>query len=403
MPKTTNTPSRVKREKYSFKPLKKLSGFMGWLHHTAAFEAYTREPETEARETLCVAEWNTPSSTPDQDDSLIRRLYVLDPEDLCEFSLEEVVLAWQYRRESCGSLAAAAELMALYRLAIGEDESYIGASSYLAHPEVLAIFEQVAESCPPSLSSTDAAATVETASVPATLLSLADVRTLSAAQLMQAWEGRPDTFASLEAAAETLATLRWLSSGSAEKTSFQHFLNHALIQDLEDQLPRELFGSSVPVSAEREIELLTEDRRVVRTQLAVVRTGQRDFRTLVWERYGGACCVTGCSIDRLIEAAHIIPYRGTQTDGQDNGLLLRVDIHRLFDEHLASIDPERLLFVVSESIADFTYQSLHGTPMFRLTPQPRKIFLEDHYRHFQRAEKQRLRNCTQLTNQLHLY
>ena len=237
MPKTTNTPSRVKREKYSFKPLKKLSGFMGWLHHTAAFEAYTREPETEARETLCVAEWNTPSSTPDQDDSLIRRLYVLDPEDLCEFSLEEVVLAWQYRRESCGSLAAAAELMALYRLAIGEDESYIGASSYLAHPEVLAIFEQVAESCPPSLSSTDAAATVETASVPATLLSLADVRTLSAAQLMQAWEGRPDTFASLEAAAETLATLRWLSSGSAEKTSFQHFLNHALIQDLEVNRP----------------------------------------------------------------------------------------------------------------------------------------------------------------------
>lgn len=362
---------------------------MAWFQHTAAFEAYTREPEPEAWEPLRVAVWSGSPSTTAPEEWLIRRLYVLDPEDLCEFSLDEVKLAWQHRRETCGSLAAAAELMALYCLATGEDDFYTGASQYLAHPEVLAIFESVPESFAPSSSSTGVAVPAEAAPVPAPLLSLADVRVLSAAQLMQAWEARPDSFASLEAAAETLASLRWLSSGSVDKTSFQHFLNHALIQDLEDQLPRELDGSPVPVSAEREIELLTEDRRVVRAQLSVVRTGQRDFRALVWERYGGSCCVTGCSIERLVEAAHIIPYRGTQTDGQDNGLLLRVDIHRLFDEYLVSIDPERRIFVVSPSITDPTYQSLHGTPMFRLTPQPRKIFLEAHYRSFHRAEKQR--------------
>ena len=391
MAKTTNSPRSVRRTKYSSQPLRKLSGWLAWMRYTTAFEAYTREPGADPTESMCPVGWLTPPSSAEPDDSLIRRLYVLDPEDLAEFSLDELLLAWQHRRETCGSLAAAAELMALYRAATGEDESYRGADHYLSHPEVLAVFEPLPDPCPPTHSETDTASAIESASEPTPLLSLADVRALSAAHLMQAWEGRPDTFASLEAAAETLASLRWLSSGNAEKPSFQHFINHALIQDLEDQLPRELDVSPVAASAEREIELLTEDRRVVRAQLTVVRTGQRDFRTLLWERYGGACCVTGCTIERLVEAAHIVPYRGNQTDGEDNGLLLRVDIHRLFDEHLVAIDPDRLIFVVSQSITDPTYQSLHGTPMFRLSRKPRKIFLEAHYRRFLRSEN--LRPC----------
>lgn len=391
MAKTTNSPHPVRRKKYSSQPLRKLSGWLAWMKYTTAFEMYAREPETDAIEPIRVAGWLTQPNSAEPDDSLIRRLYVLDPEDLAEFSLDELLLAWQHRREACGSLAAAAELMALYRAATGEDESYRGAGHYLSHPEVLAVFEPLPDPCPPSHSTADVALATESATEPTPLLSLADVRGLSAAHLMQAWEGRPDTFASLEAAAETLASLRWLSSDNPEKPSFQHFLNHALIQDLEDQLPRELDVSPLAVSAEREIELLTEDRRVVRAQLAVVRTGQRDFRTLLWERYGGACCVTGCTIERLVEAAHIVPYRGNQTDGEDNGLLLRVDIHRLFDEHLVAIDPDRLIFVVSKSITDPTYQSLHGIPMFRLSRKPRKIFLEAHYRRFLRSEN--LRPC----------
>jgi len=389
MANTTNNTRAVRRKKYSSQPLRKLSGWSAWMSYTSAFEAYTREPGADPTESMCVVGWLTPLSSAEPDDSLIRRLYVLDPEDLAEFSLDELLLAWQHRRETCGSLAAAAELMALYRVAIGEDESYRGASHYLSHPEVLAVFEPLPDHCPPPHSNADIASAIESASEPTPLLSLADVRGLSAAHLMQAWEGRPDTFASLEAAAETLASLRWLSSGNAEKPSFQHFLNHALIQDLEDQLPRELDVAPVAVSAEREIELLTEDRRVVRAQLKVVRTGQRDFRTSLWERYGGACCVTECTIERLVEAAHIVPYRGNQTDGEDNGLLLRVDIHRLFDEYLVAIDPDRLIFVVSKSITDQTYQSLHGIPVFRLSRKPRKIFLEAHYRRFLRSENQR--------------
>lgn len=381
MANMTGSPRSARRKIHSPKPLRPLRDWLAWRRYTAAFEIYTREPKPEAWLPLSVDAGSGAPGAAAPEEWGLRRLYVLEPEDLAEFCLDDVVQAWQHRHVTCGSPEAAAELLALHRLATGEDESYAGASQFLTHPEVLAIFAP-----DPMLVSPSATAAGAAAPAP---LSLADVRKLSSAQLMSVWEGRPDSFASLEAAAETLASLRWLSAGDAEKTSFQHFLNHALIQDLEDFLPRELNASPAPVSAARELELLTEDRREVRAQLTVVRSGQRDFRTLVWQRYGGACCVTGCSIERLVEAAHIIPYRGAQTDEPDNGLLLRVDIHRLFDEHLVSIDPDILKLVVSDSIADPTYRDLHDTRLFQLTPAPRKLYLEDHYRRFHRLERQR--------------
>ena len=52
--------------------------------------------------------------------------------------------------------------------------------------------------------------------------------------------------------------------------------------------------------------------------------------------------VTDCRIDGLVEAAHIIPYRVNADHHPSNGLLLRADIHTLFDMHLLGIQPETL-------------------------------------------------------------
>jgi predicted restriction endonuclease len=51
---------------------------------------------------------------------------------------------------------------------------------------------------------------------------------------------------------------------------------------------------------------------------------------------GAKCIISGCNI----EAAHIIPYRNQDSHNIANGLLLRVDLHRLFDKYLLTIDPE---------------------------------------------------------------
>jgi hypothetical protein len=68
-----------------------------------------------------------------------------------------------------------------------------------------------------------------------------------------------------------------------------------------------------------------------RMALSPVRPGQSKFRENVMKAYNGRCAVTGDSIENILEAAHIIPAKNGGSDGRENGLCLRVDIHRLFD------------------------------------------------------------------------
>lgn len=68
-----------------------------------------------------------------------------------------------------------------------------------------------------------------------------------------------------------------------------------------------------------------------RMAMALVRPGQSKFRDNIMKAYNGRCAVTGDSIENILEAAHIIPAKNGGSDGQENGLCLRVDIHRLFD------------------------------------------------------------------------
>lgn len=52
--------------------------------------------------------------------------------------------------------------------------------------------------------------------------------------------------------------------------------------------------------------------------------------------------MTGCTVLAVLEAAHIKPYLGEQDNHPENGLLLRSDIHTLFDLDLLGIAPDRL-------------------------------------------------------------
>jgi hypothetical protein len=61
------------------------------------------------------------------------------------------------------------------------------------------------------------------------------------------------------------------------------------------------------------------------------RRGQQKFRNILRERYGESCMVSGCCLMDVIEAAHIAPYRGEKDNHPANGILLRADLHTLFD------------------------------------------------------------------------
>ena len=65
--------------------------------------------------------------------------------------------------------------------------------------------------------------------------------------------------------------------------------------------------------------------------LSKVRIGQSAFRVLVTDAYSRRCCVTGERTLPTLEASHIKPYLGSGPNATNNGLLLRSDVHRLFD------------------------------------------------------------------------
>ena len=88
-----------------------------------------------------------------------------------------------------------------------------------------------------------------------------------------------------------------------------------------------------------------------------VRVGQRAFRRGVLKNYvdesgNSRCAVSGTRVPEAIDAAHIIPFNGFQTNHISNGIPLRRDIHRLFDLFLIRIGPEDLSINLHSDIQD---------------------------------------------------
>jgi HNH endonuclease len=95
----------------------------------------------------------------------------------------------------------------------------------------------------------------------------------------------------------------------------------------------------------------------------VRRRGQPEFRQKLLRAYCNRCAVTGCNAVEALEAAHIIPYQGVDTNHLSNGLILRGDLHTLFDLGLLAVDADSLTVVLSPALSQTTYGELHGKPI----------------------------------------
>lgn len=101
------------------------------------------------------------------------------------------------------------------------------------------------------------------------------------------------------------------------------------------------------------------DNRERAMRAICIRRGQPAFRAALLDAYGGRCAVTSCDIEDVLEAAHISPFResGPSSDHVCNGLLLRADIHTLFDCGLFAFDPETRRVVLADRLlgSDYAY------------------------------------------------
>jgi hypothetical protein len=116
--------------------------------------------------------------------------------------------------------------------------------------------------------------------------------------------------------------------------------------------------------------------RAIRT-----RRGQTAFRQALLDSYDGRCAITGCAVLDVLEAAHITPYLGPQTNHVTNGILLRADLHTLFDLHLIAINPVDYKLMVDQRLISSEYSELQGRKIRLPTGQsvyPSKKALEQH-------------------------
>jgi putative restriction endonuclease len=95
----------------------------------------------------------------------------------------------------------------------------------------------------------------------------------------------------------------------------------------------------------------------------IQRRGQQTFRNHLIQAYDGRCAISGCGVLDVLEAAHIVPYLGPATNKVSNGLLLRADLHTLFDCGLIGIDPATLTVVVAKRLLGGEYGALQGVPI----------------------------------------
>ena len=130
-------------------------------------------------------------------------------------------------------------------------------------------------------------------------------------------------------------------------------------------------NTSLPTTAD-------EGRKRILASIAV-RRGQLRFRNELLVRYQNRCVVTGTEFTSVLEAAHIIPFSSDGSDHVSNGLLLRSDVHVLFDLLELSINPHaRSVYCTPRLRKSAEYAALHGKVVSSI-PIDTTQALEIHY------------------------
>lgn len=133
----------------------------------------------------------------------------------------------------------------------------------------------------------------------------------------------------------------------------------------------------------------SDERRIVTVQ-QVRREQQSRFRDALLSAYGGACAISGTDVSAVLQAAHINPYRGRKSQIVQNGILLRADLHLLYDAYLISVEPDTHAVRLSEHLAGTDYanlnqQRLRATSSPELAPNEGLLAL--HYEQFKQENR----------------
>lgn len=143
------------------------------------------------------------------------------------------------------------------------------------------------------------------------------------------------------------------------------------IQDYLQGGKRNFLGSA----KHEEIVGVAEDHALYGAEYLIrARLGQGAFRILVTEAYGRRCAITGERTLPVLESAHIKPYAKSGPHRTNNGILLRSDLHKLFDLGYMTITEDYHVEVSKKIKKEYengrAYYALHGNKLINLPSNP---------------------------------
>ena len=165
--------------------------------------------------------------------------------------------------------------------------------------------------------------------------------------------------------------------------STEEIAGRRLLKQVQDRL-RMLRKVAPDAPGNRAADFDDIDSRYGEAYLTRGRLGQGAFRVLVTESYDRRCAITGERTLPVLEAAHIKPYAKQGPHRVNNGLLLRSDLHTLFDRGYITVTPDHRVLVSQRIREEYgngrDYYALHGEALKVVPGTPVEKPAEDYLR-----------------------
>ncbi|MGB5927408.1 MAG: HNH endonuclease [Cyclobacteriaceae bacterium] len=154
---------------------------------------------------------------------------------------------------------------------------------------------------------------------------------------------------------------------------------HAIRRLRRDALQRAL--TSVPGARLDNLEAAERVTGGFEDRMVRARLGQTAFRARLMLVTGAICAVGGATPPQALEACHLYSYAKHGKHYEDGGLLMRRDLHHLFDLGLIAVHPDGLTVDVAPDVASYpAYEALQGRPLAVPLDAGQRRWLSLHWR-----------------------
>jgi len=144
-----------------------------------------------------------------------------------------------------------------------------------------------------------------------------------------------------------------LDGSDLKKVCFEPESQHSIREIDLDKFEELMSSKSLSFKTESVRDLQREIAGGYKWTRAKTRIGQDLFRKELLDKYGATCAIVGVSHPKTIQACHLYSWSEKGKHDIDGGLLMRSDLHSLFDDGLLRINPDSLKVVLSEELAEY--------------------------------------------------